>query len=563
MQDIVGLFRKSRNNLEEGGITPVVDEKMRCPLCKSFDTKRNIAKNKMVCPSCGNHFRIGARTRIKALCDKGSFHELFTELFTNDPLNFPGYDVKLESGRMGSGEDEAVLCGIATFKSLPCAIFVMEPQFMMGSMGSVVGEKLARLFEYAAENKLPVVGFTCSGGARMQEGILSLMQMAKVSGAVDYHSKRGGLYITVLTDPTTGGVTASFAMLGDIILSEPNATIGFAGRRVIEQTTKKKLPDDFQRAEFLLEHGFVDAIVPRTELRKNIATLLRQHEQREHTQALTEAVCHKEIERFQSNELTPYERVLAARAQDRPTARAYIENLFEDRTEFHGDRKFADDNAVIGGIGMLGEVPVTFIGIERGRNLEERIQCNFGSPMPEGYRKALRLMKQAEKFQRPIICFVDTAGAFCGEEAEERGQGQAIADNLMEMMALQVPIITVVIGEGGSGGALGLSVASRVYMLENAVFSVISPEGCASILWGAASSEASAGAAKCLCITAEDMRRFGVAERIVTENFSTFPQMCEELKATLQGDLKEIYKDAPKISEMRYKRFRKLGSWSE
>lgn len=563
MHNIVGLFRKSKNDLEKGGITPIVEEKMRCPVCKSTETKRRIAKNKMVCPSCGNHFRIGARIRIKALCDKGSFQELITELSTNDPLEFPGYDVKLESGKMGSGEDEAVLCGRASFRGQECALFVMEPQFMMGSMGSVVGEKLARLFEYAAEEKLPVVGFTCSGGARMQEGILSLMQMAKVSGAVDYHSKRGGLYITVLTDPTTGGVTASFAMLGDIILSEPNATIGFAGRRVIEQTTKKKLPDDFQKAEFLLEHGFVDAIVPRTEMRATLATLLRQHGQREHSAALVDALLKQEVQQVRENTLSPYERVIAARAQNRPTTRAYIEKMFADRTEFHGDRKFADDRAIIGGIGMLGGMPVTFIGIERGRNLEERIQCNFGSPMPEGYRKALRLMKQAEKFQRPIICFVDTAGAFCGEEAEERGQGQAIADNLMEMMAIKVPIITIVIGEGGSGGALGLSVASKVYMLENAVFSVISPEGCASILWGEASPEASAEAARCLCITAEDMKRFGVAERIIAENFSAFDDMCLELKEIIRGDLKEIYTLSPEISEKRYERFRKLGSWKE
>lgn len=565
MHNIVGLFRKSKNNLEEGGITPIVDEKMRCPVCKSFETKRNIAKNKMVCPSCGHHFRIGARTRVKALCDKGSFQEFLTELSTNDPLDFPGYDVKLESGKMGSGEEEAVLCGRASFKGQECAIFVMEPQFMMGSMGSVVGERLARLFEYAAEEKLPVVGFTCSGGARMQEGILSLMQMAKVSGAVDYHSKRGGLYITVLTDPTTGGVSASFAMLGDIILSEPNATIGFAGRRVIEQTTKKKLPDDFQKAEFLLDHGFVDAIVPRTELRKTISRLLHQHKMKDHRAALEDAVLRQEAKQLKTNtnELSPYERVLTARSQERPTARAYIENMFTDRTEFHGDRKFADDQAVIGGMGMLGEMPVTFIGIERGRNLEERIQCNFGSPMPEGYRKALRLMKQAEKFQRPIICFVDTAGAFCGEEAEERGQGQAIADNLMKMMAITTPIITIVIGEGGSGGAIGLSVANRVYMLENAVFSVISPEGCASILLGESSREAAAEAAKCLCITAEDMKRFGVAERIIPEDFWCFEEMCNQLKETLRGDLKEIYKDAPRISEKRYERFRRLGSWNE
>lgn len=274
------MFRKSRNVLESGGITPTVEEKIRCPICKAIDTKRSVAKNKMVCPSCGYHYRINARTRIKAICDKGSFQELEMNIQTENPLNFPGYANKIESASAASGQMEGVVCGTATIRRQPCAVFVMDPQFMMGSMGSVVGEKITRLFEYATEHDLPVVGFTASGGARMQEGILSLMQMAKTSGAVHFHSDKGGLYITVLTDPTTGGVTASFAMLGDIILSEPNALIGFAGRRVIEQTTKKKLPEDFQRAEFLQDCGFVDAIVPRTELRATLERLLKQHSRR-------------------------------------------------------------------------------------------------------------------------------------------------------------------------------------------------------------------------------------------------------------------------------------------
>ena len=274
------MFRKSRNVLESGGITPTVEEKIRCPICKAIDTKRSVAKNKMVCPSCGYHYRINARTRIKAICDKGSFQELEMNIQTENPLNFPGYANKIESARAASGQMEGVVCGTATIRRQPCAVFVMDPQFMMGSMGSVGGEKITRLFEYATEHDLPVVGFTASGGARMQEGILSLMQMAKTSGAVHFHSDKGGLYITVLTDPTTGGVTASFAMLGDIILSEPNALIGFAGRRVIEQTTKKKLPEDFQRAEFLQDCGFVDAIVPRTELRATLERLLKQHSRR-------------------------------------------------------------------------------------------------------------------------------------------------------------------------------------------------------------------------------------------------------------------------------------------
>ena len=257
-----------------------------------------------------------------------------------------------------------------------------------------------------------------------------------------------------------------------------------------------------------------------------------------------------------------YEKLQTARSQNRPTSRSYIEKIFTDRTELHGDRKYADDAAVIGGIGMLDDIPVTFIGIERGRNLQERIRCNFGCPMPEGYRKALLLMKQAEKFRRPIICFVDTSGAFCGEEAEERGQGQAIADNLMQMMALQVPVITIVIGEGGSGGALGLSVANKLYMLENAVFSVISPEGCASILWE--NAKMAPDAAEALRITAKDMVTFGVAEEIIKEEFRHFSRMCEGMKEKTISDLKGwAEKTGKELSEERYRRFRKLGRWIE
>lgn len=260
--------------------------------------------------------------------------------------------------------------------------------------------------------------------------------------------------------------------------------------------------------------------------------------------------------------MNAYEKLQTARSQNRPTARAYIENLFTERTELHGDRKYADDAAILGGIGMLGDIPVTFIGIERGRTLEERIRCNFGCPMPEGYRKALRLMKQAEKFHRPIICFVDTSGAFCGEEAEERGQGQAIADNLMQMMGLETPIITIVIGEGGSGGALGLSVANKVYMLENAVFSVISPEGCASILWEDANL--APDAADALRITAEDMVTFGVAEEIIAEDFRHFSKMCERMKEKLLADLQAwSHQTGKELSAERYQRFRKLGRWAE
>lgn len=220
---------------------------------------------------------MASRQRVNFTADKDSFKELFADIETRDILNFPGYKKKLETTRSACGEKEAVICGEAEICGEKCCIFIMEPYFMMGSMGAVVGEKITRLFEYAAEKNLPVVGYTVSGGARMQEGIISLMQMAKTSGAAKRHSEKGLLYIAVLTDPTTGGVTASFAMEGDIIIAEPGATIGFAGARVVEQTTRKKLPQGFQKADFLLKHGFVDAIVPRREQREVISRLIRLH----------------------------------------------------------------------------------------------------------------------------------------------------------------------------------------------------------------------------------------------------------------------------------------------
>ena len=285
--NLMGLFRSPQNELEKGG-KEAEDAGIRnaCPHCGALVALSDQKENLNMCPACGYHFRIGPRERIAYLTDEDSFSELDGSLMSKDVLGFPGYDQKLRNAKLASREKEGVVCGAARIGGEPCALFVMDPNFMMGSMGTVVGEKIARLFEYAAQHSLPVVGYTVSGGARMQEGILSLMQMAKVSAALLRHSQAGNLYLTVLTDPTTGGVTASFAMDGDIILAEPGATIGFAGARVIEQTIRKKLPQGFQKAEFLLEHGFVDLIVPRGEQRETIAKLLRMHRREERGEAL-------------------------------------------------------------------------------------------------------------------------------------------------------------------------------------------------------------------------------------------------------------------------------------
>lgn len=248
----------------------------KCPACKHMIYQKDLGPAK-ICPTCSYNFRISAQERLALTVDEGSFQELFTDIETKDPLRFPDYQAKLQKVRQATGLHEAVLTGTALVKGQRLALAIMDSHFIMASMGTVVGEKITRLFELAINERLPVVIFTASGGARMQEGIMSLMQMAKVSAAVKRHSNAGLFYLTILTDPTTGGVTASFAMEGDMIIAEPQSLVGFAGRRVIETTVRENLPDDFQKAEFLKEHGFVDAIVKRTDLRDKIAHLVAFH----------------------------------------------------------------------------------------------------------------------------------------------------------------------------------------------------------------------------------------------------------------------------------------------
>ena len=398
----------------------------------------------------------------------------------------------------------------------------------------------------------------------MQEGIVSLMQMTKTSAALKRHSDAGLLYITVLTDPTTGGVTASFAMLGDIILAEPGALVGFAGPRVIEQTIGQKLPKGFQRSEFLKEHGFVDAIVERGKMREMLGKILKMHQteaEMEEIHLSDEREADETIQKSQEDEPEAWERVQISRRKDRPVAEDYIEALFPDFVEMHGDRYFADDEAVIGGLATFHGKSVTVIAQAKGRNTKENIRRNFGMPSPEGYRKALRLMKQAEKFHRPVICLVDTPGAFCGITAEERGQGEAIARNLYEMSALRTPILSIVIGEGGSGGALAMATSDEVWMLENSIYSILSPEGFASILWK--DSTKAAKAAKVMRLTAKDLKEMGIIERVFAEpeyfTVDTMQEIVEEIERGIAGYLNEYCnKEIHTIVDRRYERFRRM-----
>ena len=558
----------------------------KCNKCGAAILSEEVINGAYICPKCHGYFRVPAYKRIEMIADEGSFEEWDMDLDgmdgPPDPLQFKGYSEKIKKLREQTGLKEAVVTGRVKINGKQAVIGVCDGRFMIASMGYAVGEKITRAVERATNENLPVILFTCSGGARMQEGIISLMQMEKTSAALKRHSDAGLLYVTVLTDPTTGGVTASFAMLGDIIIAEPQALIGFAGPRVIEQTIGEKLPEGFQRAEFLLEHGFVDQIVKRENMKPVLGRILKMHDhvhpdcrkgkeirKSDRTEpvqkaGMTEKKAGKkaaEQEPWSEKSLTAWERVCRSRSKERPVGKDYIDILFEDFVELHGDRYYRDDPAIIGGIAYFQGICVTVIAQAKGRTTKENLERNFAMPSPEGYRKARRLMKQAEKFHRPVINFVDTPGAFCGMEAEERGQGEAIARNLFELSGLKVPVLSVVIGEGGSGGALALAVADEVWMLENSVYSVLSPEGFASILWK--DSSRSAEAAKMMKLTAADLKKLGVIERVFPEpqNFSvlTMKPTAELLRAGLAEFLTKYQKlETKDLLEGRYERFRKL-----
>lgn len=580
----------------------------KCKKCGAVHSVQDVRANDFACPSCGAYVRIHAKRRIKLLADPGSFEEWNQELPVVNPLDFPEYEQKLWEVKESTGLNEAVVTGKITIDGIPTAIGVCDARFLMSSMGHNLGEKIARMAERAAEEKLPVILYACSGGARMQEGIISLMQMVKTSEALGRLQESGQLFISVLTDPTMGGVTASFAMLGDIILAEPGALIGFTGQRVIQQTIGGKLPEGFQRAEFLLKHGFTDAIVPRRDQRAVLAHILRLHVKGAAELASETAPVFEEAERvdeFTREEVAPkkapgildaaasalqnlqrlafgqkaekeeeresrfseggfrsaWETVKLSRAKDRAHAKDYIDALFPDFMELHGDRCYGDDEAVIGGIASFHGIPVTVIGIQKGRDFLENKRRNFAMPNPEGYRKALRLMKQAEHFKRPVICFVDTPGAYCGVGAEERGQGQAIAENLQKMAALKTPILSIIIGEGSSGGALGVATANEVWMMENAVYSILSPEGFAAILYRDA-KQAELAAAN-MRLTSRDLLELGVIEKIIPEpepvTYENIHTVARELEPELLefiGKYSAMSRD--ELANQRYERFRKF-----
>lgn len=530
----------------------------RCFACKKVYYIDDIVEKNYTCPDCGHYFPLSAFDRVKMIADPGSFREIANLATEFDPLDFPEYAEKREQNREQTKLSEAVLCGKAKIKGDKVILAVMDSQFLMGSMGVEVGERVTRAVELAGKLQLPLIIFSASGGARMQEGIYSLMQMAKSSAALKRFQDAGGLYISVCTHPTFGGVSASFAMLGDIILAEKGALVGFAGPRVIQQTIGQTLPAGFQQAAYLEEHGIIDGVIEREDMKNALSRLLKLH--LDSTQSCRVSVI-QEAREVQTQEpeqkISAMERVRRARDVERPTARDFIAAICTDFFKLSGDRMSLEDEAIVAGLARINGLPVTVISQQKGRSLAENARHNFAMAKPQGYRKALRLAKQAEKFGRPVLCLVDTPGAYCGIEAEANGQAIAIAECLHAFSALDVPSLALVIGEGGSGGALALSVTDEIWMCENAVYSVLSPEGFASILWKDA--QRAEEAAELMKLSAQDLLEGKIIDRVVSEAAGFTALYTEMREAIYEFFLAQQKLTSRTRLNKRYSKFRKMG----
>lgn len=549
------------SSLQSSDTTPSAAQIEVCARCQSELSSDNQWRRYRVCSSCGRHARLGAWDRVQMTVDDESFEEINANIVSVDPLEFTDskpYQERVTSARQTTGLNEAVLTGRARIRGQEVVLAVVDFRFLGGSMGSVVGEKVTLAFEHAISRKIPIVTIVASGGARMQEGMLSLVQMAKTTAAAQRLHEASVPYISVLTDPTTGGIYASFASQGDVILAEPEALIGFAGPRVIAGTTQNGSDGELKThsAEFLLAHGFIDAIVERNRIRDTLATILRVMGRADRPSRTVVRPASPDVAQHSRD---AWDVVRLARREDRPTTMDYIRRMTPQFVELHGDRVYGDDPAIIAGLGEIGGRGVAIIGHERGHGDPAR---RGGQALPEGYRKALRVMKLASRLRLPVITFIDTPGAYLGIESEERGLASALSECLAVMSVLPVPVVSVVIGEGGSGGALAFGVADRVLMQENSVYSVIAPEGAAAILYRDASR--APDVAESLKITAQDCLQLGVADALVEEPTGG-AHIDPDGSATLLLDsvlwaLSEVQSmGRRKRVDERYKKFRQMG----
>ncbi len=509
-----------------------------------------------VCPQCRFHYSMNARERIESLADQDSFRETNSTLISLDPISFSSihpYNSSLFRDQRRTGLTEAVVTGIATIAGYPVVLIVLDFGFMGGTMGCVVGEKVTLALERSVKRRLPTVAIVTSGGARIQEGVLSLMQMAKTAAAAQQLNEAGLPFITILANPATGQAYGSFANLADIILAEPGAIVGFSSLRVIKRASDQPLPSGAHSAESHLEHGMLDAIVQRTELRNIIGALLDMLRARYRLERANGGGEHG----MEPAKPRAWASVQIARHESRPTAADFLSRILSQFVELHGDRAYGDDPSVISGLGRIAGQTVAVVAQQRTAG-ESRTK-------PEGFRKAQRAMKLAQKFGLPVVTLVDTDGPDLSEEAEERGLGSTIASTMALMSGLDVPTIAVVIGQAGSGGALAFALADRVLMMEHAIYTAVSPEEVAEVIYQDASRAEEAATA--MRLTAHDCSDMGIIDRIVPEPPNGAHADPDEAARLLERALLDEIAALDSVSvkrraQERYAKFRSMGKYS-
>ncbi len=540
---------------------PAVRE--NCLVCDSALVDSSLYAAYRVCHSCHFHYTMTARERIDTLADRGSFREINRSVTSLDPLSFSSrvsYKERLRRDQRRTGLTEAAVTGTCAIGGTPAVLIVLDFGFMGGSMGCVVGEKVALAFEHAAKRKKPVVAIVTSGGARIQEGVLSLMQMAKTSIATRKLAAQGLPFISVLANPASGHAYASFANLADIILAEPGSIVGLAPMRTIREATDSPLPGGSHTAESHLKHGMLDGIVDRERLKDLLAVLLDLFSSQYQITARQKGDMHE----VEPPVAQAWDSVQLARHESRPTARDYIDRIISNFVEIHGDRSFGDDGAIVCGLGRLGGQTVVVIGQERGR-AGDAVERHRGMTSPEGFRKAQRALHLAQKFKVPLVTLIDTPGPYSTLDSEERGLGNTIATTMADIGSLETPSIAVVIGEGGSEGALALAVADRVLMMENAIYTIISPEDAADLIFQDAAKADEV--AESLRLTAQDCKELGIVDSVVQEppgGAHTNPdESARHLERVLMHELAEVQSRSMKrVLSDRYKKFRKMGEYS-
>ena len=537
-------------------------ERERCLDCGGDLTEAPLYQRYRVCPGCRFHYHFPASQRIDLLTDPGTFKETHESLVPLDPLSFTDdvpYRERLTRAQRVTGLPEAAVTGTGYIGGMPAVIAALDFGFMSGSMGSAVGEKITLAAELALQKRIPFVLVVCGGGPRIQEGVLSLMQMAKTVSAVKRLSRKGVPFISVLASPSTGHLYAGAASMADLIFAEPGALIGFAPLREARQATGGPLPEGFHTAEFHLEHGMIDRIVDRQSLKQQLALILDLLGFKYRLTLTSKA----RLRQVEQPEAPAWDRVQMARHQERPTSRDYIERIISNFVELHGDRVYGDDPAIVTGLGYLSGEAVMVIAQERGRG-DDADLCHHGRIYPEGFRKAERAMHLAAKFKLPVISLIDTPGAYPGLEAEERGIGGAIASAISTMSDLPTPVLAVIIGQGGSEAALALGLADRTLMMENAICTPVSPEAAAWILYH--DPDKADEVASSLKLTAHDCQSLGIVDAVVPEpeggahtDFHEAARQVERMLVQALLDVQMTFKQT--MLRNRFRRFRKIGAY--